>query len=77
MGLVRWLSRHTLAETLMTHDPGVPATPPAKAAARQARRDRLAAELRANLRRRKAQGRARAEPEPCGANPPPGTEPEG
>ncbi len=64
----------------MTEDRCAPPNPAAKAAARAAWRDRLAAELRANLRRRKAQDRARAAPDPADMTdraPPVGTEPEG
>jgi hypothetical protein len=39
---------------------------PAKASAAEARRERLAQELRANLLRRKAQRRLRREAEPAG-----------
>jgi hypothetical protein len=61
----------------MTDDQRSPPNPAAKAAARAARQDRLAAELRANLRRRKAQGRARVASNPADmADPAPSAGPE-
>ena len=47
-------------ETEMTKADLTPGAPSARAAARQARTERLAAALKANLRRRKAQARERA-----------------
>jgi hypothetical protein len=66
----------------MTEDHRAPPNPATKVAARAARRDRLAAELRANLRRRKAQDRARATSDADPADvtdraPPAGTDPDG
>jgi hypothetical protein len=46
----------------MTKEPQKPATTPHTDAAQQARLEREAAALRENLRRRKEQARARAEP---------------
>jgi hypothetical protein len=49
--------------------PGPPQAPPGKTPAQLAREAKLAAALRENLRRRKAQARARAEGSPKPAEP--------
>jgi len=65
VGLTAW--RGGWLPDAMTDDAPKPATTPRADAAQQARLEREAAALRENLRRRKAQARARAEPEKPGS----------